>query len=121
MPTTSDRDPFQEGGGRSPLEELLACEQELTERLARAQAEARRLVDVTRADVARARAELEASLEAESQRVRAQIQADTQASVRKISARARERVASYEGVSPERVARLADRAFRRLLSAEGEP
>lgn len=119
MSKDSHREPYQDGGP-SPLEELLACEQELTERLARAQAEARRLVDVARAEVARAQAEMEASLEADSLRVRAQIRAETQASVREISVRARERIEGYECVAQERVARLADDAFRRLVGAEGE-
>lgn len=106
------------GGESSELADLLACELELGELLARAQAEARRLVEEARARADRADAQLEVSLEAESEGVRARIRQETQATVRSISARARDRVAAFEVVSDEGVERLAEAAFRRLIGAE---
>lgn len=112
------KDPGPRGGESSELADLLACELELGEMLAHAKEEARRLVEEARATADRADAELEASLEAESEGVRARMRQETQASVRVISARARERVAVLESVTDERVERLAEAAFRRLIGAE---
>jgi hypothetical protein len=99
----------------SRLSELLECEQDLAELMAATREEGRRRVDEARADVARAEAELEASLEEESGRVRGEIGAAAQARVHELRSRARERAARYEGVSDQEVDRLAAAAFRRLL------
>jgi vacuolar-type H+-ATPase subunit H len=119
MSTNSEPRPM--GGEPNQLAELLACEQELAVQLARAQEDARRLVDEARAEAARAEAALEGSLQAEAERLRASIREEIQASLREIAARTRERIARFEAVSDEEVARLADAAFLRLIGREGAP
>jgi len=116
MATTKDLGP--RGAESNELAELLACEFELAELLARTQEQGRHLVEEARAETGRAEVDMEASLEAESDRERARIREETQTSVREIWARARRRVAAFEGVPDERVERLAEAAFRRLIGAE---
>ena len=102
----------------SRLTELLECERELAELTAAARKEADRRVEDARAEVALAEAELEASLEAESERVRSEIRAAAQARVHEILGRARERADRYASLSAPEVDRLAEVAFRRLLGGE---
>ena len=104
----------------SRLTELLECERELAELTAAAREEASRRVEEARAEVARAEAEVEASLEAESERVRSEIRAASQARVHEILGRARERAARYEALPAPEVDRLVEVAFRRLLDGEAE-
>ncbi|MGD8288639.1 MAG: hypothetical protein PVJ80_08165 [Gemmatimonadota bacterium] len=109
-------DPGGEPRQASQLNELLACEQELARLLEETRAEARRLVEDARAAAGEAAANLEASLEEESERERARIREETQARIRALVAAAREESARFDSVGDDRVSELAESALRRLLS-----
>ena len=113
-----DTDKRGEPRQASQLTDLLACEQELAALLDETRAEARGLVESARAEAGRSAAELEASLEEESERERARIREETQARVRALVSAARERAARFDSVSEARVARLAESALERLLAKE---
>jgi hypothetical protein len=102
----------------SRLAELVAREREFADMLATAEAEAERMVEEARAAALAADAEVEASLEDEGDRVRAKIREATQHRVRELQAEAEERAALFERVSDQNVERLADSAFRLLVTPE---
>jgi hypothetical protein len=104
----------------SQLAELVACERELADLLAAAEAEGRAMVEEARASATAAEADIEAALEGEGERARADIREATQRKVRAIQVSAQELVARFERVSDEEAGRLADIAFRLLVGPEAE-
>jgi len=105
----------------SQLDELVACERELADLLAAIEGEARRRVEEARVSAAAAEADVEASLDEEGANARTEIREATQRRLRAVQVEAQERVARFEQVSDEEVARLADAAFRRLVATEAQP
>ena len=105
----------------SQLEELLACERELAELLGEARDDARRRVEEARGLAARAEADLQEALEREAAQERASIREGVEARLQEISGTARERAASLEAISDDRVEHLAEAAFRRLIEVRSVP
>jgi vacuolar-type H+-ATPase subunit H len=99
----------------SRLSELLACETELADLMAKARGEARRRVEAAREEVERADADHAASLATEAERARREIDDSARARAQALLADARGRVARFDGVSDAEVARLAESALRRLM------
>lgn len=102
----------------SQLTELLACERELADLLQDTEIEARRMVEEARAEAGEAAADLEASLEEDSERERAHIKEETQARIRSLVSAAREQASRFDAIEDARVSELADSALARLLSRE---
>lgn len=116
--TDDKRGPGEGDAQTSRLSELLECERELAALDTAAREEAHRRIAQARDEAARAAADLEASLEDDAERIRRKIREESQTRIRDISARARELVEGFEGLSDERVEQLAESAFRRLLGTE---
>jgi hypothetical protein len=105
---------------QSHLAELVDCERELAELQEAAEASAERMVAEARAASAAAEAEVEGTLEDEAARLRTEIREAAQRRVREVQADAEDKATSFDRVTDEEVARLAEIAFLRLLAVEVE-